>query len=337
MGGGTPGSGGTLGTGGLPGSGGALVSGESFLDANLAETAPWPLSDAGSVDARSADPTDAPITADAFVCPNPSESHVDGDGATTWSWHFVWQRDNLANVCASYGTGAKMVLEIEGSVLVGPASTLPTCTNEEVMGIGSRTCVASGMGRLEADCLAGELQFEMTTNQAPRIGYVYPSGYYHVESQENPNTARKFVQTDTDCSSELIPHSGPIPDLATLLLRQLTLNAPSGQTDFDAYNEPSANGQPCQFHTDCKGPGPGQQCFIDAQVTDCQAGPVGHCVLFQMSNCVAYPGCYCFHPYGPSCGGAPGTRCDYIVATPNPQPSTDSLCAACLPTPDAGN
>ena len=325
--GGLLGSGGAPGTGGLVGSGGALGTGGSLpRDASIVETASLPLFDAEAAG-------DVPVMADAFVCPSASDSRVEGDGTTVWSWRFVWQRDDLASVCASYGTGAKMVLEINSSVLVAPASALPSCTVEETMGIGSRTCVAYGMGRIEADCLAGELEFEMTTNQAPRIGWDYPNGYYHIESSENPNTARKFVQTDTTCSSTMVPHSGPIPDLGTLLLRQVTPITANGSPDFDAYTEPAANGQPCQFHTECTS---NQQCFIDAQITDCLAGPVGHCVFFMPSNCVAYPGCRCIRMSGLSCGGSPGLRCDYIVAAPNPQPATNSLCAACFPFGDAG-
>jgi hypothetical protein len=105
--------------------------------------------------------------------------------------------------------------------------------------------------------------------------------------------------------------------------------------NFANYYDPSMNGQPCQTNADC--PLFGEECLIDAAVTDCQAGPVGRCVPYMLSNCVASPiGCYCLNTFGGStCNDAPGTACGNIYppgTSPPVNPQGGTLCHACLAT-----
>lgn len=260
---------------------------------------------------------------DATPCPYPNTSREDGSGKTYWWFQFDWRQDNLGDICASYGPGAKMVVELSRGSTPAPVTGLPVCTGEEVMGAGGRSCAAGA--RLETDCMAGQMLFEADAE----IGSEYAPYYFHIESPQIPDPPRRLLEPDATCSRTLHPRFLPMVPAGSP-----DVGADSGGLFADLY-DPSRHGQPCQTNTDC--PSYGQECVIDAAVTDCQVGPIGRCVPFTASNCVAWSiGCYCLRRFGGMCGGIPGTSCGnlYPPGAPVPvNPQSGTRCHACLPTP----
>ena len=247
-------------------------------------------------------------------CPMyPSTSRVDSTGNMVWWWHFGWQQSDLASVCASYGPDAKMVLELGGEK-DPPATSLPECTNSEVMGGGAHACTILGRWRVEADCTAGDLLFELPIQAG--------SGYYHVESAQVPDAARRFVVSDATCPRDLRPSTGPVLGAEALAAGVPISNYPESNYSIGRLDEPAANGQPCHTNGDCPRPDD-QRCFIDAAISDCESAPAGRCVYHRTSNCIIWPGCVCLSFYGTICGSYPGTNCGYLS-------SATSGCAACL-------
>ena len=265
---------------------------------------------------------DAPASVDAPECTQyPQEPRVDSTGTMVWWWHFGWQQSDLASVCASYGPGAKMVLELGGEK-DAPATSLPACTNSEVMGGGAHACAISRWWRIEADCTAGDLLFELPVQTG--------SGYYHVEGAQVPDAARRFVGGDAPCPRDLRPSTGPILAAEALAAGVPISNYPESNYNVDRLDvrEPAANGQPCHTNSDCPRPND-QECFIEAAISDCESAPAGRCVHYRVSNCIIWPGCVCLSFYGPICASYPGTSCDYRSAA-------TASCAACVPTADGG-
>ena len=257
----------------------------------------------------------APPPADGGTspCPNyPSGYRVDSDGGLWWWRHFGWKQDDLASVCASYGPGAKMVLETSVG-MPPPVTDLPVCSNAETMGGGSHACAMSGFWRFEADCTAGEMLFEVPWQTAV-------SGYYHIESAQIPDSARRVVTADTTCYREQRPGTGPILP-AGAAPAAYTSGADPGAFDYSAANEPAGNGQPCRTNSDCPRPS-SQRCFIDAPLSACPDSANGRCVPYRMGNCMLQPGCGCVSFYQGVCGSA-GATCRYLG-------SSTSGCAACL-------
>ena len=251
----------------------------------------------------------------------PSTSRVDSSGKAYWWFNFNWRQPNLADICASYGAGAKMVVELWWGSTPSPVTGLPTCTGFELMGAGGRSCAAGA--RLETDCTAGQMLFEADAE----TGSEYDAYFFHIESPQFPDPPRRLIEPDATCPRYLHPRFMPM--------------APAGSPDVgedtggdfaDVY-DPSRYGQPCQTNADC--PLFGQECVIGAPVSDCLAGPIGRCVLYMPTNCVAFPnGCYCLHTFGNVCADAPGTACGNIYppgsAIPT-NPQTGTRCHACLP------
>jgi hypothetical protein len=145
----------------------------------------------------------------------PSGSRTDGNGTTWWWWYFHWQSasPDLAGFCATYGSGAVMVLEVavppNPSAGASPASTLPPCTSDEIWQGSSRACSVANAFRFEAPCTTGEMLVELPSENTF-------NGYYHFESAEVPAPPRHLVNQDVHCSRDLFvtaPNSGPlVPD-----------------------------------------------------------------------------------------------------------------------------
>jgi hypothetical protein len=259
---------------------------------------------------------------DAIACGYPSTSRVDSSGKTYWWYTFDWRQDNLADICASYGAGAKMVVELSRGSTPFPITGLPVCTGEEIMGAGGRSCAVGA--RLEADCMAGQLLFEADAES----GSEYSGYYFHIESPQFPDPPRRLLEADATCRRSLHPRFVPMAPAGSP-----DVGADTGGSFADLY-DPSRSGQPCQTNADC--PFYSQECVIDAAVTDCLAGPIGRCIPYMSSNCVAWPiGCYCLHGFGSVCSDFPGTSCGnlYPPGSPVPvNPQTGTRCHACLPT-----
>ena len=196
---------------------------------------------------------------DAIACGYPSTSRVDDSGKTYWWYAFDWRQDNLADICASYGAGAKMVVELSRGSTPSPITGLPVCTGEEVMGAGGRSCAVGA--RLETDCMAGSLLFEADAES----GGEYSAYYFHIESPQFPDPPRRLLEPDATCRRSLHPRFVPMGPAGSP-----DIGADTGGSFADLY-DPSRNGQPCQTNSDC--PFYSQECVIDATVTDCQAGP----------------------------------------------------------------
>jgi hypothetical protein len=279
---------------------------------------PWPSpAPDGGVPPRDAGTAVGAV--DAGACPYLATSRVDETGKTLWLFNFDWRQDDLADICGSYGDGAKMVVELRAKVPY-PASDLPACTMFEVMGAGDRSCAFGP--RVEADCMQGQLAFEADQDSGLGIGL------FHIESRQYPDPPRRYLVYDTACPRLLRPRFMPMvpagnPDVGTEVGKVFAL-------DYD----PSEYGQPCQLNSDC--PRSYQECFIDAAVTTCLGDAIGRCVPVASSNCVAYSyGCACLHPVGGSmCGDAPGTACGNLYAPGAPipvNPQSGTQCHACLP------
>ena len=256
---------------------------------------------------------------DGGACGYPGTSRIDTNGKTLWWYSFDWRQDDLADICSSYGDGAKMVVEFRDWAAF-PPSTLPACTEYQLMGVGDDPC-AFGY-RLETDCMAGQVLFEASTY----------SGYFHIESPRFPNPPRRLLGAERTCQRSLHPFFMPMAPAGSPNVGVATLTPST--TGYD----PSGYGQPCQLNSDC--PSGFQHCFIDAVVTDCLSGPLGRCHPNPLSNCEIYPGCGCARWFGGTiCGSAPGTSCGNVSATGVEMPSNPQmteLCQACVYWNDGG-
>jgi hypothetical protein len=253
-------------------------------------------------------------------CPTyPNTWRVDEAGRTLWWSHFNWQQDDLASVCASYGPNAKMVLELVGATN-DLATSLPTCSNAEVLGGGTQVCAVANSWRVETECTRGDLLFE-----SPATTLGISTGYYHIESAQVPDSARRFVSSQSPCVRDGRPGTGPVLSASALAISlRYPEGVDAGSYDFNNLTEPAANGQPCRIDSDCPRPS-GQICFIDAALTACPTEPIGRCVANFRSNCILYKGCGCARFYGTTCASAPGLQCGHL-----------SGCSACSLSADAG-
>ena len=132
-------------------------------------------------------------TTDGWQCSEyPSTSRVDGAGVTQWWWYFRWSAEDLAAVCASYGVGAKMVLEVDVPNLPDAGTSELDCTTSEVVSGTTRTCAIQGAYRFEADCTAGEVLFELPSQNTFH-------GWYHIEGALAAKTIRSLVGQGVEC------------------------------------------------------------------------------------------------------------------------------------------
>jgi hypothetical protein len=101
-------------------------------------------------------------------------------------------------------------------------------------------------------------------------------------------------------------------------------SVPAGAKECPFFDPPT-NGQPCQSNSDCHVGS--QACLIDAPITDCKSGPVGHCVPYANSNmCQLNHSCSVYLVlFGTVCSTSPGTSRVFT-----------SGCVACLPPVDSG-
>jgi hypothetical protein len=244
----------------------------------------------------------------AVGCPMvPSTWRVDEAGRTLWWAHFNWQQDDLASVCASYGPGAKMVLELVGAAN-DQAASLPTCSNAEVMGGGTQVCAVANSWRVETECTKGDILFE-----SPATTLGSPTGYYHIESSLVPDSARRFVDAQSPCVRDARPGTGPVLSASALAAGpQYPAAVDASPYGFEKLTEPAANGQPCRVNSDCPRSPMQQICFIDTELTACPDTPIGRCVANFESNCILYKGCACARFYGTTCASAPGFRCGHL-------------------------
>jgi hypothetical protein len=184
------------------------------------------------------DTTPAPDTTSvspevAWSCNAPPR--VDDAGVSQWSWYFHWSSSEpLASVCASYGVGAKVVLEVDLPTDPHASSPLPACTTDEVRNGTSRACVIAGAYRFEVDCAAGELYFELPSENTIHA-------WYHMEGSLVTQIRRYIVGQGVECSRSIFvvgfaaaptPDAGPLPQDAG--------DGDAGDSPFDA--------QACSFN-----------------------------------------------------------------------------------------
>jgi hypothetical protein len=152
---------------------------------------------------------DSPGSGDAWSCNLPPR--VDAEGVTQWSWRLQWWGNgDLAAACASYGAEAKMVMEVDVPTNPRASSTLPDCTTDEVLSGATRACAIAGAYRFEADCAAGELRFELPSENTFH-------GYYHIEGAAVVETMRHLLGQNVECSRQVFTRTGvsaapPAPD-----------------------------------------------------------------------------------------------------------------------------
>lgn len=139
----------------------------------------------------------------------PRSTRTDSDG-TTWSWWYLhWQNasTDLDAFCATFGADASMIVEATFPRNPAPTSTLPLCSQDEILNGSDRPCAVADAYRFEAPCTAGELLFELPSDAAF-------NGYYHFESPDVPGLPRHLVRQDVHCTRDLFivaPTPGPTP------------------------------------------------------------------------------------------------------------------------------
>ena len=133
----------------------------------------------------------------------PLTSREGSTGPAWYWWYFHWDAiGDLRGFCASYGDGAKMVLEVVDPRNSAPSTALPPCASDEISRGGTRACVVPDSYRFEVDCTAGGLLFELPSDRAF-------TGYYHVESAQVPGAARHAVVQDPNCARDVYITGGP--------------------------------------------------------------------------------------------------------------------------------
>jgi hypothetical protein len=175
---------------------------------------------------------------DAAMCSKyPVTSRTDANGVTWWWWYFHWDTvTGLPGLCASYGTGAKMVVEVAFPANSSPTTSLPECTNDEIQNGGTRACAVASAYRFDAECTAAGLLFELPSQ------YAF-DGYYHIESAEVPAAPRKLVQQDVHCSRDLYVAGGPAMGPIVADGGTDTADAPPGTcSQYPATSRTDANG-----------------------------------------------------------------------------------------------
>lgn len=128
----------------------------------------------------------------------PATTRTDSNGTTWYWWYLDWQSasTDLARFCATYGAGASMIVEVAVPQNPSPTTTLPVCTSDEIRNGGSRACAIADSYRFEAPCVAGEMLFELPSENAF-------NGYYHFESAAFPAQPRHLVNQDVHCTRDL--------------------------------------------------------------------------------------------------------------------------------------
>jgi hypothetical protein len=153
-------------------------------------------------------PPEIGLEAERSCSQYPATSRTDSNGTTWYWWYLHWQSasNDLAGFCASYGASASMVVEVGIPQNPSPQTTLPICTNDEIWNGGSRACAVADSYRFEAPCGAGELLFELPSQN----GF---DGFYHFESAQLPALPRHLITQDVHCSRDLYvtaPAPGPL-------------------------------------------------------------------------------------------------------------------------------
>lgn len=138
----------------------------------------------------------------------PTTTRIDSNGTTWYWWYLHWQSasTDLGAFCASYGAPASMVVEVAVPQNPSPTTPLPICTNEEIWKGGDHACAVAGSYRFEAPCGAGELLFELPSENTF-------NGHYHFESAQVPAAPRHIINQDVHCARDLYvtaPSPGPI-------------------------------------------------------------------------------------------------------------------------------
>ena len=172
-------------------------------DASQSETA-GPGSETAAPDGNPPSDTRLVVPAEVGTCSNyPSAPRVDSAGVDQWSWYLHWfgVTGDLASTCASYGAGAKMVLEVDVPQDPAASNTLPDCSVDEVLNGASQVCAIAGAYRFEADCAAGKVLFEMPSQ------YTF-HGYYHIEGPLVSVVYRQLVSQDVHCTRDLYLPTG---------------------------------------------------------------------------------------------------------------------------------
>ena len=140
-------------------------------------------------------------TTDVSQCSEyPSTSRVDSAGVTQWWWHFHWSAENLAAACATYGIGAKMVLEVDVPSQPTVGTSDLNCTTDEVVNGTTRTCTIQGAYRFEADCTAGQMLFELPSQNTFH-------GWYHIEGALVTTTMRSLLGQGVECPRSVFVRS----------------------------------------------------------------------------------------------------------------------------------
>jgi len=202
-------------------------------DGSQSETA-GPGSETAAPDVNPPSDTRLVVPAEAGTCSNyPSAPRVDSAGVSQWSWYLHWfgATGDLASTCASYGAGAKMVLEVDVPQDPAASNTLPDCSVDEVQSGASQVCAIAGAYRFEADCAAGKVLFEMPSQSTFH-------GYYHIEGPLASVVYRHLVSQDVHCTRDLYLPTG---------LAAAPSVGDAGPAPADASTLPDSQG--CSFDT----------------------------------------------------------------------------------------
>ena len=158
-------------------------------------------------DTKLAPDTTSVSPSDAWSCSAPPRA--DDAGVPQWSWYFLWpSSEPLASVCASYGAGAKMVLEVDLPTDPHASSSLPDCTTDEVVNGTTRACAIAGAYRFEIDCTAGALYFELPSENTIHA-------WYHMEGALVTKIKRYVVGQGVECARSVFVvgfAALPVPD-----------------------------------------------------------------------------------------------------------------------------
>ena len=133
----------------------------------------------------------------------PLTSRWGSTGPAWYWWYFHWDAiGDVRGFCASYGDGAKMVIEVVDPRNPAPSTALPTCASDEILRGGTRACAVPDSYQFEVDCTAGGLLFELPSDRAF-------TGYYHVESAQVPEAARHPILQDLNCVRDVYIAGSP--------------------------------------------------------------------------------------------------------------------------------
>jgi len=213
----------------------------------------------------------------------PVTSREDDGGVTWWWWYFHWQSTaGLADLCASYGAGAMMVVEVAAPRNPTPSTTLPECSTEEVLRGGTRACAVANSFRFVTPCDAGEMLFELPSE------YAF-NGYYHIESAQVPAAPRHPIMQDVHCTRDLYVAGGPtaaLVDAGSTTTDAAMAGIDVGDEDAGAAEAGTIDAATTEAGTSCGPPGAiipvGGSCGVT--ITHCQSAWDGGCQGYALAQ-----------------------------------------------------